>query len=158
MPGMKWSTVLVVGSIGTRETADQVRPSVEVLSTMSLALHPRRNRQSLQTTYTLPVPSISADGSGPLRRLPASVWSRTRATVTLLLQVAPPLVETNEMIAVSKAFAAGTTTVPFGCTTGCPPSPVALLAVGTGEPQVSPPSVDVLIRIRLPLPKSSNSV
>src|SRR5439155_14377879 len=158
MPGMKWSTVLVVASIGTRVTADQFRPSVDVLSTMSLLRHPLRNRQSCQTTYTLPAPSISAEGSGPDRRLPASAWLRTRATLTDRLHVPPPSVDRNEMIAFSNALAAGTTTVPFGCTTGCPPSPVARLAVATGVPQVSPPSCDVLMRIRSPAPKSSNSV
>ena len=49
-PGMKWSTPLVVASIGTRVTAVQVVPLVEVEYTMSLALQPERNRQSCQAT------------------------------------------------------------------------------------------------------------
>ena len=36
MDGMKWSTVLVTGSIGIRLTFDQVLPLVEVLMTASL--------------------------------------------------------------------------------------------------------------------------
>ena len=62
------------------------------------------------------------------------------------------------MMAFSKALAAGTITVPLGCTTGWPPRPVARLAVATGVLQVRPPSVEVLIRIRSPAPKSSNWV
>src|SRR6266511_3475470 len=93
MPGMKWSTVLAVASIGTRAIADQARPSVEVLMTMSLLAQRLRNRQSCQTTYTLPAASTSAEGNGPDRRFPASAWSRTRATVTVRLQLAPPSVE-----------------------------------------------------------------
>ena len=37
----------------------------------------------------------------------------------------------------------GTTTVPFGCTTGWPPIP--LPPANFGAPQVRPPSVEVLI-------------
>ena len=50
MPGMKWSTPEVVASIGTRLTALQVVPSVDVEYTMSLAGQPDRNRQSSQAT------------------------------------------------------------------------------------------------------------
>ena len=60
------------------------------------------------------------------------------------------------MIAVSNAFAAGTITSPSGWTTGWPPRPKTPLSVWTGALQVSPPSVDVLIRIRSPSPKSSH--
>ena len=41
----------------------------------------------------------------------------------------------------------GTTTVPLGCTSGCPPMPVARFAVAVAGPPVRPPSVEVLIRI-----------
>ena len=41
----------------------------------------------------------------------------------------------------------GTTTVPFGCTTGWPPMPVERLAVFTAALQVRPPSVEVLIQM-----------
>ena len=63
-----------------------------------------------------------------MRRLPATVWSVTVATVTVALQVAPPLVERNARIAVSLALAIGTMTVPLGCTTGWPPRPVGVVA------------------------------
>src|SRR5881409_2029265 len=123
---MKWSTVLEVVSIGMRTTADHATPSDDVLSTMSLAVQPERKRQSCQTTYTLPAPSISADGSGPLRRLPATVWSVTLATSTAALQDLPPLVERKAPMAVSLPLAKGTITVPLGCTTGWPPRPCGL--------------------------------
>ena len=106
----------------------------------------------------MPAASISADGNGSERRLPATVWSDTVATVTVELQDAPPLVERHAMIAVTPAFAAGTMTVPFGCTTGWPPRPLALLPVLSAGPQVRPPSVEVDIFSRSPLALSSNSV
>ena len=50
MPGMKWSTPLVVASIGIRVTGVHVSPSSDVVMTMSFAEQPDRNRQSCQTT------------------------------------------------------------------------------------------------------------
>ena len=50
MPGMKWSTVLEVPSIGTRVTGPQVVSLVDLLRTMSLDAQPDRKRQSCQTT------------------------------------------------------------------------------------------------------------
>jgi len=50
MPGMKWSTVLEVESIGTRVTGPQVVSLVDLLRTMSLLAQPERKRQSCQTT------------------------------------------------------------------------------------------------------------
>src|SRR3954451_2012046 len=149
---MKWSTLLLVASIGTRETADQLVPVAlsERLRTMSLVLHARRKRQSVHATYTVPAPSISADGSGPSRRLPATVWWRMVAIVVTALQLAPPLVELNAPIAVSFAFAIGTITVPSGRTTGWPPITPALLVAGADH--VWPPSLDLLISRRLPAP------
>jgi len=47
---MKWSTVLVTASIGTRLTGDQSSPSVEVVKTMSFEVQLRRKRQSCQAT------------------------------------------------------------------------------------------------------------
>src|SRR3954463_11605058 len=149
---MKWSTLLLVPSIGTRLMADQLVPVAfsEWLSTMSFVLHDLRKRQSVHATYTVPPPSISADGSGPSRRLPATAWWRMVAIVVTALQLAPPLVELNAPIAVSFAFAIGTTTVPSGRTTGWPPiTPVLLVAAAD---HVTPPSVDVLICRRLPAP------
>src|SRR5689334_24828117 len=108
---------------------------------MSLVLHERRKRQSAHATYTVPAPSISADGSGPSRRLPATVWWRMVAMVVTALQLAPPLVELNAPIAVSLALAIGTITFPSGRTTGWPPiTPVLLVLAG---PQVSPPSEEI---------------
>src|SRR4051794_33524080 len=112
--------LLLVPSIGTRLTADQLVPVLlsEWLSTMSLVLQDLRNRQSVHPTYTVPAPSISAEGSGPSRRLPATRWWRIVAIVVTALQLAPPFVELNAPIAVSLAFAMGTTTTPSGRTTG----------------------------------------
>ena len=72
------------------------------------------------------------------------------------LQLAPPLVELKAPIAVSLAFAVGTITVPSGRTTGWPPITPLLLVFAA--PQVTPPSVEVLISSRLPAPLSSHSV
>ena len=106
----------------------------------------------------MPAASISAVGSGPERRLPAGVWSVTVAMVVVELQVAPPLVEFQTMIAVSLALEDGTITLPLGCTTGWPPRPVALLPVFLAAPQVRPPSEEVDILSRSPSALLSNSV
>src|SRR4051794_10132060 len=155
---MKWSMPLLVASIGTRATADQLVPVAlsEWLTTMSFVRQDRRKRQSVHATWVVPAPSISADGSGPSRRLPATVWWRMVAIVVTALQVAPPLVEVNAPMAVSLALATGTITVPSGRTTGWPPITPALLVVGVD--QLNPPSVDVLICRRLPFPWSSHCV
>src|SRR3954447_15312163 len=123
---------------------------------MSFALQARRKRQSAHATYTVPLPSISADGKGPSRRLPATLWCRIVAIVVTALQLAPPLAELNAPMAVSFAFAVGTMTVPLGRTTGWPPiTPLLLVA---GADQCWPPSMDVLICRRLPAPWLSHSV
>ena len=49
IPGMKWSAVLEMASMGIRTTGDHVVPSAEVLITMSFELQPLRNRQSCHT-------------------------------------------------------------------------------------------------------------
>src|SRR3981189_542419 len=138
---MKWSTVLLVASMGMRTTVVQVAPSVEVLITMSLEAQLVRKRQSCQTTYTFPALSISADGSGPVRRPPATVCLLTALIVTAEPPVDPPLVERNARMDVSVALARGPITVPFGETTGCPPMPVLFEAVFLAAPQVRPPSL-----------------
>src|SRR5581483_9174019 len=125
---------------------------------MSFELQPERKRQSCQKTKIRPFLSISADGSGSVRRLPATLWSVTVAIVCVALQLAPPSDDVNSWIALTDALAIGTTTVPFGRTSGWPPRPVPLFAVVRDEPQVSPPSVEVFISIRLPTPLSSHSV
>src|SRR6185437_15439660 len=101
-PGMKWSTVLVVASIGMRLTADQLVPVLlsECVITRSLRRHEVRKRQSDQTTYTVPALSISAEGKGPSRRLPATVWCEIVVIVVMALQVLPPSVECKAPMAV----------------------------------------------------------
>src|SRR3954470_1194877 len=150
--------LLPVASIGTRATDDQLVPVAfsEWLSTMSFALQDRRKRQSVHATYTVPAPSISAEGNGPSRRLPATPWWRTVAIVVTALQLAPPLVELNAPMAVSFALAVGTITVPSGRTTGWPPITPLLLVAGADH--VWPPLVDRLIWRRFPAPWSSHSV
>src|SRR4051794_13080855 len=140
---------LLVASIGTRLGADQLVPVElrEWLMTMSFVLQPRRKRQSFHTTYTVPAPSISADGKGPSRRPPATASCRMVAIVVTALQLTPPLVELKAPIALSFALSIGTITVPSGRTTGCPPITPVLFV--DGILQVCPPSVDVLICSRL---------
>src|SRR3954451_1112513 len=155
---MKWSTPLVALSIGTRATDDQLVPVAfrDLLNTMSLALQLPRKRQSAQATKPVPARSISAVGSGPSRKLPATVWCEIVAMVVAALHDAPPLVELKAPIAVSLALAVGTMTVPVGVTSGWPPmTPVLLVAAAD---HVRPPSVDLFIWRRLPLPWSSHSV
>src|SRR5581483_1495568 len=111
---------------------------------MSFALQPLRKRQSFQATNTLPRLSISAEGSGSARMLPATPWSVCDATATDAFQLVPPFVEVKYLTPLKSAVY-GTTTVPFFLTTGCPPSPCALSAVDFFAPQVRPPSVEVFI-------------
>src|SRR5579885_3170563 len=114
--------------MGIRVTALHVTPSLDVLYTRSLVEQLERKRQSSQTTHTVPAPSTAAEGSGPLRIPPASAWNWILETVIGALQLAPPSEELNEAITL---VSIGTMTVPFGCTSGCPPMPTAMLAVGS---------------------------
>src|SRR3954468_2308698 len=148
MPGMKWSTVLEVGSIGTRVTGPQVVSLVDLLMTMSLAAQPDRNRQSCHTTSAVPAPPASAEGSGSVRSPPATAWSWKLETSTEARQLAPPSTERKERIWPEELWN-GTSTVPLGRTTGWPPRPLAASPVFSAGPQVSPPSVDRLILMRL---------
>ena len=147
---MKWSTLLLVASIGTRVDRRPARAGrVERVAEHDVVgLAGPAEAAVRPGDVDRPAPSISADGSGPSRRLPATVWWRIVAIVVTALQLAPPLVELNAPMAVSLAFAIGTMTVPSGRTTGWPPITPVLLVVGA--PHVSPPSVDVLICSRLP--------
>src|SRR5947208_8129566 len=154
---MKWSTVLVTSSIGTRVTADHLTPSVDVLNTMSLAEQLARKRQSSHATYTLPAPSISAVGSGLVRSPPATPRKRTLLTSIPLVHDCPPSVDRNASILLFR-LSNGTMTVPLGWTSGWPPRPLSFPAVGIGVLQVLPPSVEVLISSRSPAPKLSSSV
>src|SRR2546429_3097906 len=155
---MKWSTPVVVASIGPGVTAVHVVPLLDVEKTMSLAGQPDRNRQSCQATYTVPAASISADGRPPPSRTPpATGWADTLPIRTVELQDVPPLVEVNERIADPLAEY-GTTTVPLGCTTGCPPRPDGLPDGEIDGDQVAPPSLERLMTIRLPLVVTSTSM
>lgn len=58
--------------MGTRLTADQVVPVVDLLYTMSFDEQPVRKRQSGHITYTLPAASIADEIKPALRRPPAS--------------------------------------------------------------------------------------
>src|SRR5712691_772792 len=155
---MKWSTPLPTASIGTRAIADQFTPSLDELKTMSLAGHPGSNVQSSQATNTLPAPSISAEGRGDVRRSPATRWKLMVAIVTALVRVAPPSVDPKAAILARPSIDSnGTTTLPFGCTTGWPPSPWACRGVEIGTLHVAPPSLDVLRSSRSNTAKLSNS-
>src|SRR5215470_5079333 len=159
---MKWSTPLPTGSIGMRFTNVQWMPSRDVGITRSLGvpgeLQPTSNRQSSQTTYTLPALSISAVGRGPERSAPGSGAAKICAASTGLLQLLPPLVGLKDRSTVSKQSSMGTMTVPLGWTRGCPPMTQALSGVVSVGPQVSPPLVEVLICTVLRPLASSNSV
>ena len=143
-----------MSSLGMRVTALQFTPSVVVLYTRSLVEHSERNRQSSHTVQTVPAPSTAADGNGPLRIPPASAWNCTFEIITGAVQLNPPFLELKADMAL---VSMGTTTVPFGCTSGWPPIPVAKFAVGVATPHVSPPSVEVLIKISSELRGSSHS-
>ena len=62
------------------------------------------------------------------------------------VQLWPPLVDINADMPPLKS-ANPTMTVPFGCTTGFTPMPLSKPAVAFADPQVSPPSLEVLICI-----------
>src|SRR2546430_10494185 len=121
---------------------------------MSFELQAVRKRQSCQATKTLPEPSTSAEISPPLRRPPATLCSVSAATTTDDVHVAPPSVERNARM-LPELY--GTTTVPFGWTTGWPDSPPGTDGMRTG-PHVAPPSTEVLIWIWSPRPASSHCV
>src|SRR3954471_13135495 len=99
--------------MGIRAGTDHVVPSADELQTMSFAEQPVSKRQSCQATYTLPEPSISAEGSGLVRSPPAAVCEGAVATVWAADQVAPPSPDWKARIAVSSSLAMGTITVPL---------------------------------------------
>src|SRR5262245_42083751 len=117
------STVLPTASIGIRVGAAQVVSLVDLDITMSFLGQPLRNRQSAQATYAVPAESISADGRASSRRPPAASWWLTDETSTVDRQLVPPSMDRNERIWLPDRN--GTSTVPFGRTTGWPPSPLA---------------------------------
>jgi|SRR6516162_3598174 len=148
MAGRKWPTGLLIASIGSRIGCVRVIPSDEVLIMMSLDEQPARKRQSGQTTYTSPVASMDDIDRARLRKLPATRRSLIDEMRTVELQVEPPSVEVKAIIRSPLSSEAGIITVPFDCTTGTPPIPVALSPVVAAGLQFSPPSADVLTHIR----------
>jgi hypothetical protein len=85
----------------------------------------------------------------------ATLCSWTLAISAQSPQLAPPFVDRNELSA-PPLFEYGTTTFPFGWTTGWPPRPDEQPAESTG-PHVTPPSVEVTMLMSLPALLSSNS-
>ena len=81
-------------------------------------------------------------------------------TSTAAAKLAPPFVERMEIIEPLKAPtpSEGMINVPFACTSGCVPRPVAPSTAAMGDPQVSPPSSEVLVRRMLLAPKLSHDV
>ena len=157
IPGMKWSTPLVVGSIGIRTGDVHVNGSVAVLMTMSFERSPcgngspaRRRRHGLRRR---PRPT----GSAEVRRFPATAWSVTR-----LIEIGPRPIGAAVGRAEHPDLVPGRVRarrrVPFGCATGWPPRPEGSPPGETGGPHVRPPSVDVLMKMRSPAPMSSHSV
>src|ERR671934_277974 len=65
---------------------------------MSLAEQFVRKRQSSQATKILPEPSISAEGSGPLRMLPGSVAAEIEVIVNALPKLEPPFVSVSARV------------------------------------------------------------
>src|SRR6266516_4082546 len=126
------------------------------------ALPPEVDRSTpmpgMKWSTVLVAASISADGSGLVRRPPATVWRLMLDTSTVARQEAPPSIERNERIWLWLALSIGTSTVPLGRTTDWPPMPVALSPLLRAGPQVRPPSLEVCSLIRLPSLVLSHSV
>src|SRR6266568_1037927 len=106
----------------------------------------------------LPTESIATEGSGSSRSPPAAGLSLIFAATTGTFQVAPPSDERKAWISFVESDQKGTTTVPFGCTNCSAASPCDGPTGVTGVAQVSPPSPEVLIQTRFPLPLSSHSM
>ena len=120
--------------------AVQSAPVAEVVNTRSFVEQLLRKRQSSHTTKIFPSPAISADGSSPLRIPPGSVFAVMLVIVVTAPKLAPPFVEVVNPSDVSLALSSGTTTFPFGSTTGWPPiTPVEGVLEGF---HVRPPSVE----------------
>ena len=85
------------------------------------------------------------------------MWSEIEEIAYGPEKLVPPFVDTKDSMAPSDPVSIGTTTVPFGCTTGCPPmtlDPAGMLA----SAHVKPPLVETDMWSWLPCPKSSYSV
>src|SRR2546423_15338938 len=77
---------------GTLAGGVHVRPpSAEVARTRSLAVQPVRKRQSSQTAYNVPAPSMSMDGSASARITP--VVADSNGETVERANVPPPSVE-----------------------------------------------------------------
>src|SRR3989442_9914340 len=101
-----------------RRIGDHDTPSLEVVITTSLPLQPGSKRQSTQARYTLPAPSIFVGSRISCRKDSPGKNVLTVAIVRGSLQLAPPSVEVNTLMAVSSPLLIGTITVPSGWTTG----------------------------------------
>src|SRR5262245_578414 len=106
---------------------------------------------------------MPTEGNVIVRRPPAGVWLWIVETTTEWLHEAPASVDTNDVMERMGNLcvpipSTGTTTVPSGWTTGCPPKPFTLSRVGAGGLQVPPPSAEVVMYTRSNWKLSSNSV
>src|ERR1700682_6598242 len=97
---MKWSTLLLSGSIGIGAGAAHVVPFVVEVITMSFDEQLVRKLQSAHTTNTFPLPSMPDAGSGKARRPPSTPRMLSGATMVVLPQLCPPSVDMNEPIAI----------------------------------------------------------
>ena len=155
---MKWSTPLPTASIGIRLTALQSTPSVELAEDDVVGRALRLEAAVLPGDVRVPAPSISALGSGLVRKSPATGWKLILETRTSFDQVAPPSCERNAAIVPVEALERHDdrpvglhdrlAAQPLG---RCPRARPATL-------HVRPPSDDVLMYSRSPSPKLSNSV
>src|SRR3954449_2539006 len=92
---------------GTRFGAVQVRPpSGDVVRTRSLAMQPVRKRQSSQTAYSVPPPSMSIAGSASARITP--VVADSNGETVERANVAPPPVERDGRHETIKGLPPGT--------------------------------------------------
>ena len=104
-------------------------------------------------TKTRPAPSISAEGSGGLRKL-AGLAAAVIDVIVTKVQHPPPFEETSAPSVVSDALSIGMITFPVGWTSGWPPITPTFGVVPAI--QVSPPLVEEEIFSRLECPASSN--
>ena len=149
IPGMKWSTVLVTASIGTRVTADHVVPLVDVLITMSLEVQPGAEAAVLPDYVDLAAGRYLGGRKRtgtqvPSHRVVANCGDRYRRAPCI------PAVRGPEGAFGRAIGLIGDDGDAVRLDQGWPPSPEGLPDGVLVGPHVSPPSVEVLICIRLP--------
>jgi len=96
---------------------------------------------------------MEAEGKESARMLPATSDLFTYDTKTAVVQVFPPSVDRHAIMLFSLASAEGTITTPLGCTNGWPPIQVTPFVATVHD---NPPSVEVAIISKFPLPISSH--